>query len=159
MCIMLIHLQILHIHTHTHTRQESSSQSALSEPLRSEGTQSKEGNPVLPVRVGESELTPGNATSTSSQRGWAIFHLPPPTALTSSTQPLTCPHHSDTLPPSPASQDTPARAPSSSATVVDISVTVPSCSFGFPPTPWLEEGFPWPPHLYIKAPPSLDLCS
>ena len=143
-------------HTHTHTTgvqlPECSEQA-----LRSEGTQSKEGSPVLPVRVGESELTWGKAMSASSQRGRAIFHPPPPTGLTSSAQPLACPHHSDTLPQ--RVRNPPARASSSCPTVVDISVTVPSCSFGFPPTPRSEEGFPRPPHLCIKAPSSLDLCS
>ena len=86
-------------HTHTHTHATGVQLPECSErALRSEGTQSKEGSPVLPVRVGESELTWGKAMSASSQQGRGTFHPPPPTALTSSTQPLACPRHSDTLP-------------------------------------------------------------
>ena len=103
------HLQILH--THTHTRQEPSSQSALSQSLRSEGTQNKdrESSPVCAGGWIRADTWQSQERQSTARPG----DLPPTSShgLTSSTQPLTCPHHSDTLPPSPVCQEPPARAP------------------------------------------------
>ena len=136
-------------YTHTHTRQEPSSQSALSKSLRSEGAQSKD-REASPVCAGgwiradtwqsherQSTARPGDLPPTSP-------HDPP----SPSPAPIIL-----TPFPTPQLVRNPLPGPrTSSPTVIDISVIVPSHSFGFPPMPQSKEGLPWPPHLSIKAP-------